>query len=184
MGDEIETMRTQLARGPAVFRAMVAGLPAEWLEVPEAPGAWSAREVVCHVADLELDGWIPRARTIVERGGTVALPSIDRERFRTRYAGVPVEDVLEDFERLRGENLRELDGPELRGALDRTGRHEVLGEVRVSQLLSTWVVHDLTHQAQIARALAAGWREAVGPWRRFLSVLGAREEATSPVRAR
>lgn len=180
MENDIESMRMQLARGPAVFRAMVAGLPAERLDAPEGPGAWSAREVVCHVADLERDGWIPRARTILERGTTVPLPAIERERFRTRYAGVPLETVLDEFERLRRANLHELDGPELRGALDRTGRHEVLGEVRLSQLLSTWVVHDLTHQAQIARALASSWREAVGPWSRFLSVLREREEVVSP----
>lgn len=41
----------------------------------------------------------------------------------------------------------------------------------LSHLLSTWVVHDHTHLAQISRALAAQYREAVGPWTRSLSIL-------------
>jgi hypothetical protein len=36
-------------------------------------------------------------------------------------------------------------------------------------------VHDLTHLAQIARVLAKRYRDAVGPWRAYLGVLGDRE---------
>lgn len=50
------------------------------------------------------------------------------------------------------------------------GRHPALGEVR-PQLLSTWVVHDLTHLSQIDRTLASQYRDEVGPWQAFLSVL-------------
>lgn len=41
----------------------------------------------------------------------------------------------------------------------------------VGQLLATWVVHDLTHVAQIVRVLARRYTEAVGPWSKYLSVL-------------
>jgi hypothetical protein len=56
-------------------------------------------------------------------------------------------------------------------ALATAGRHEQLGAVRLSHLLSTWVVHDLTHLAQIERALAAQVRDEVGPWVELLSIL-------------
>jgi hypothetical protein len=39
-------------------------------------------------------------------------------------------------------------------------------------------VHDLTHVAQIARVLAKRYRDAVGPWREYLGVLGDREPGT------
>jgi hypothetical protein len=47
-----------------------------------------------------------------------------------------------------------------------------LGVVTLSQLLSTWVVHDLGHIGQVARVMAKQYGEAVGPWRAYLSILG------------
>ena len=41
----------------------------------------------------------------------------------------------------------------------------------MSQLLSTWVVHDLDHLAQVSRVLAKAYTDAVGPWRVYLKVL-------------
>ena len=34
----------------------------------------------------------------------------------------------------------------------------------MAELLSTWVVHDLSHLSQITRALCFRYKEAVGPW--------------------
>jgi hypothetical protein len=55
--------------------------------------------------------------------------------------------------------------------LERHGRHPVLGAVTLGQLLATWAAHDLTHLHQIARVMAHQYREAVGPWSKFLGVL-------------
>ena len=41
----------------------------------------------------------------------------------------------------------------------------------LEQLLATWVTHDLTHLAQIARVMAKRHRETVGPWRAYLPLL-------------
>jgi hypothetical protein len=58
--------------------------------------------------------------------------------------------------------VRELNlTPEL---LRRRGVHPSLGPVTMTELLSTWTVHDLAHTAQIARAMACRYRDAVGPW--------------------
>jgi hypothetical protein len=51
------------------------------------------------------------------------------------------------------------------------GRHPELGIVTVEELLATWVVHDLDHIGQIARTIAKQYREAVGPWQAYLSIL-------------
>ena len=58
--------------------------------------------------------------------------------------------------------------PEL---LNKEGRHPDLGPVTLGQLLSTWVVHDLDHLAQVSRVLAKAYGDAVGPWRAYLKVL-------------
>ena len=57
------------------------------------------------------------------------------------------------------------------GNLHKTGIHPHLGEVTLQQLLATWTVHDMTHIAQIVRAIAKQYKEAVGPWIVNLKVL-------------
>jgi hypothetical protein len=51
------------------------------------------------------------------------------------------------------------------------GRHPELGQVTLSQLLASWVVHDLGHIAQISRVMAKQYTAAVGPWKAYLPVL-------------
>jgi hypothetical protein len=164
--------RPLLARTPAVLRALLEDLPDVWLDAPEDPGAWSPRDVAAHLADLESDGWLPRVRAILDHGSGRPMPCVERERFRARYAGAPLKVILADFDTFRRTNLEALD--ELRlddDALDATGLHESFDEVHLSNLLATWVVHDLTHLSQISRTLAAQYREEVGPWVEFLSIL-------------
>lgn len=167
-----------LARTPSILRPTLLGLPDPWLHASEGPDTWSPFEIACHMADLERDAWLPRARWILEHGAARPLPDVDRERFRTRYADASVESVLDDFAEARSRNLEELEDMELDATvLATTGHHPALGEVRLAQLLSTWVVHDLTHLSQIDRTLASHYRDEVGPWQAFLSVLRRPENA-------
>jgi hypothetical protein len=46
-----------------------------------------------------------------------------------------------------------------------------LGVVTMRNLIATWTVHDLGHIAQIARVMAGRYKEAVGPWRQYLSIV-------------
>ena len=80
--------------------------------------------------------------------------------------------LLDEFARLRSENLSELRALNLQPEdLERRGRHPALGVVTLSQLLATWAAHDLTHLHQIARIMAHQYREAVGPWTQYLGVM-------------
>ncbi|WP_394603582.1 hypothetical protein [Fictibacillus sp. UD] len=54
---------------------------------------------------------------------------------------------------------------------EKTGLHPEFGSVTLKQLLSTWVVHDLTHLNQITRVLAKRYQDDVGPWKAYLSIL-------------
>jgi hypothetical protein len=180
MNYDVESAVALLVRTPAALRALLQELPPQWLDAAEGPGAWSVRDVACHLADLESDAWLPRARFILEHGCASPLPAIERERFRDRYADAPLDIVLDDFAQLRTDNLSALRSIPLDDTTLRlTGHHGTLGAVTLEQLLSTWAVHDLTHLAQIARALAAQYRDAVGPWAAFLSVLAPRAAAAS-----
>src|SRR6266853_1800496 len=83
-----------------------------------------------------------------------------------------LEQLLDDFARLRRENLAALQALNLRHEdMSRRGRHPALGVVTLSQLLATWAVHDLTHVHQLSRVMAYQYREAVGPWSVYLGVL-------------
>lgn len=175
MSEDSESVAFLLARTPAVLEALLRGLPSSWLNTPEEPGAWSPRDVVCHLADLERDAWLPRIRAIVDRGSGAVLPAIDRERFRTTYADISLEAVLGELRTARAANLDALDALKLdEAALGAVGRHPDLGEVRLSHLLCAWVVHDLTHLNQVSRGLASQYRTEVGPWRTYLSILQSR----------
>ena len=81
-------------------------------------------------------------------------------------------ELLDDFAQVRTQNLEALRAFNLTPTdLERHGHHPAFGEVTLSQLLATWAAHDLNHLHQIARIMAVQYREAVGPWTRFLGVM-------------
>ncbi|MGE5176113.1 MAG: DinB family protein [Hyphomicrobiales bacterium] len=164
-----------LERTPAVLRALLEGLPEEWIRATAGPGTWSAYDVVGHLIHGERTDWIPRARWILENGESMPFPPFDREAMFTASAGKTLEELLERFEELRAENVAALRalhlGPE---ELARAGTHPELGRVTLGQLLATWVVHDLGHLRQIAETMARAQGDAIGPWRAYFSMF--REE--------
>ena len=83
-----------------------------------------------------------------------------------------LDELLETFETLRRDNLVELRSWRLGPSeLSRTGRHPELGVVTLEALPATWTVHDLSHLAQISRAMAHQYRDHVGAWREYLPIL-------------
>ena len=80
--------------------------------------------------------------------------------------------MLDLFTARRTQSLHELDEMNLTPALlERRGKHPELGIVTLKQLLATWVVHDLGHVRQVVRVMAKQYRDAVGPWKAYLSIL-------------
>jgi len=51
--------------------------------------------------------------------------------------------------------------------------HPALGEVTLSELLASWVVHDLNHLDQIVKTIAKQYTSAIGPWRELLPIVDA-----------
>jgi hypothetical protein len=81
-------------------------------------------------------------------------------------------ELLDRFASLRGSNLAFVTDLRLTPEkLALPGTHPELGAVTLGQLLSTWAVHDLGHVTQISRVLAKQYRDEVGPWRAYLSIL-------------
>jgi DinB family protein len=162
-----------LERTPGVLRALLAGLPDVWTRQNEGPETWSPREVVGHLIEGERTDWIPRARIVLVQGPSTAFVPFDRTAHqRSMSARAPLEELIETFTRLRTDNLATLREWRLTPAqLQLTGIHPEFGLVTLKQHLSTWVAHDLGHILQITRTMARQYRDAVGPWRAYLSAL-------------
>lgn len=162
-----------LERTPAVLRALLAGLPDVWTRQNEGPETWSPREVVGHLIEGERSDWIPRARIVLAQGPSTAFVPFDRTAHqRSMNAQTSLEELIETFTHLRTDNLVTLRGWCLTSAqLELTGIHPEFGSVTLKQHLATWVAHDLGHLLQITRTMARQYRDAVGPWRAYLSAL-------------
>ena len=161
-----------LERTPASMRAMLAGLGTEWTTATEGPETWSPYDIVGHLVHGERTDWIPRARIVLEQGTNRRFTPFDRFAQFRESQGRSLAELLDEFARLRAENLVTLEGWRLtEEQLTLEAEHPELGVVSMRQLLATWVAHDLGHIAQTARVMAKQYREAVGPWRAYLPVL-------------
>jgi len=161
-----------LTRTPAALDALLRDLPETWTLRNEGENTWSVFDVVGHLIHGERTDWMPRARMVLEFGETRTFVPFDRWGHVEESRGKSLGQLLDEFARLRSENLAELRTCNLRQEdLERHGRHPALGVVSLSQLLATWAAHDLTHLHQVSRVMAYQYREAVGPWRKYLGVL-------------
>ena len=161
-----------LSRTPATLSALLRGLPDKWVRCNEGTNTWSAFDIMGHLIFGERTDWMPRVRILLESGEARPFDPFDRFAQSKENQDKSMEQLLDEFLRLRTENLAELRKLNLQQAdLTRRGRHPNLGVVTLSELLATWVVHDLTHLHQLSRVMAHQYRDAVGPWRAYLGVL-------------
>jgi len=166
-----------LARTPATLDALLRGLPDIWVRnnegrTQEGSHTWSPFDVVGHLIVGERTDWMPRARIILQYGEARPFDPFDRLAQVKESQGKSPDQLLDEFARLRRDNLAALHALDLHPEdLARRGTHPELGAVTLSQLLATWAVHDLTHLHQVSRVMAHQYRDAVGPWSAYLGVL-------------
>ena len=161
-----------LTRTPATLDALLRGMPDIWARRNEGNDTWSAFDIVGHLIFGERTDWIPRARIILERGEARAFDPFDRFAQFRESQGKSLEQLLDEFARLRKENLAALRTLNLQPEdLKRRGKHPELGVVTLAELLATWAMHDLTHLHQLSRVMAYQYRQTVGPWSAYLGVL-------------
>lgn len=161
-----------LERTPATFRALLSGLPEAWTTPNEGPETFSAFDNLGHLIHGERSDWMTRAKIILEQGENRRFEPYDRFAQKRESVGKTIAQLLDEFTKLRTENLMTLRGWNIsERELRLDGEHPALGRVTLDQLLSAWVVHDLGHIAQTARVMSKQYREAVGPWRQYLPVL-------------
>ena len=161
-----------LEKTPATFRALLAGLPESWITCNEGPETFSAFDNLGHVIHGERADWMPRARIILAQAEARTFAPYDRFAQVRESAGKTLAQLLDEFAKLRAENLVTLRSWNLTDReLALEAQHPALGTVTLRQLLSTWVVHDLGHLAQTSRVMAKRYREEIGPWREYLPIV-------------
>lgn len=161
-----------LERTPAVLKTLLSGLDDDWVMNNEGPETFSPYDVTGHLTNGEKTDWAVRAKIILEFGLTKPFDSYDRFAQYEESKGKTLAQLLDEFEKQRTENISWLKSLNLSEAdLDKKGMHPVLGEVTLRNLLSTWVVHDLAHIAQITRVMAKQYKEDIGPWNEFFRIL-------------
>jgi hypothetical protein len=165
----VEQSLAVLTRTPAALDAMLRGLPEVWVTATEGPGTWSPYVVLGHLIHAERVDWMPRLAIILEHGTRRTFDAFVREPEGEEES---LSAMLDEFTALRRANLARLEALALRPEqLELLGMHPELGPVSVRQLLATWTAHDLGHILQVSRVMAKRYKQEVGPWAQYLSVM-------------
>lgn len=169
---EIDQAVEILENTPLVLKSLLGNLSEDWTKSENNKDDWSAFDIVGHYIHAEETDWIPRAEIILAQGENRTFEPFDRYAQFELSKAKTLDELLEVFAEKRKESLEILKSWNLtEEQLNLKGNHPELGEVTLENLLSTWLVHDLTHIRQIATNLAKKYTENVGVWKEYLSIL-------------
>ena len=161
-----------LERTPGVIEVLLKGLSPEWVMNNEGDDTWSPYDIVGHLIHGEKTDWIVRMEIIIADNENKSFQPFDRFAQFEQSKGKTLQQLIDEFKALRKQNMAILISKNFsETTLNKTGIHPAFGIVTLRQLLSTWVVHDLSHIAQIARVMAKQYKTESGPWQAYLPIL-------------
>ncbi|MDQ6892841.1 MAG: DinB family protein [Acidobacteriota bacterium] len=117
------------------------------------PGKWTAREVFCHLADVEV-GTGFRIRQIATSTGQHIIQPFDQDLWAKPYARLPARAAVTAFSALRPYNLawyRTLPAEDL----SRVAFHPERGDESIETIIRMQAGHDRNHLAQLESIAAA-----------------------------
>jgi hypothetical protein len=169
---DLENSLALLSRTPAALDSLLGGLPEAWTSATEGENTWSPIDIVAHLLYTEHVNWMPRVKHILAFGENQPFPPFKRFGHFDQQEEKSIAQLLHGFAETRAQSLSDLRGMNL-GPSDfgRRGQHPAFASVTLAQLLAAWTTHDLTHLHQLTRVLAHQFRDAVGPFQKFLGVL-------------
>ncbi len=161
-----------LQRTPVAIETLLGGLNEQWTHSNEGENTWSPFDIVGHLIHGEKTDWIPRMQLILSDQPDKTFTPFDRFAQLEASKGKTITQLLSEFKTLRHNNIALLKAKNLSQAdLNKKGIHPALGEVTLAQLLATWTAHDLGHIAQMCRVMARQYKQEVGPWKEYLSIV-------------
>ncbi len=151
---EIDSLIVRFAAAPGNLQATVAGIPEEALDRSLGAGEWTARQIVCHLADAELLGAVRLRMVLGQHEPT--LPLYDQVGWAEHlHYAVPdraaLAHALQEFWTLREGSTRLLRqaAPERWEAV---GNHPLRGRMTLKDVVLLYVEHAEDHIEQIQRA--------------------------------
>lgn len=176
MNFSLEKSLEILERTPTAYKELLYGVSDEWSMQNEGQKGdektWSPYDILGHLIHGETTDWIERIEIILSDKPEKNFRLFDRFAQFEESKEKSLKDLLGEFMMLRIMNLEKLKAKNITEAdLDKKGIHPSFGEITLRQLLSTWVVHDLNHLAQVTRVMAYQYKDNVGPWKEYLRIL-------------
>ena len=147
-----------VAATPLRLEHLLGRMGTERVRQPRAPGKWSAREILCHLADCEIVFAFRLRQTIAEEHHMIQ--PFDQERWAKNYSAYSAAEALATFSAVRQWNLlflRSLPAT----VYSKTVSHPERGQGTFQILLETMAGHDLNHIGQMEE-IAAGSSTAAG----------------------
>ena len=161
-----------LNQTPDTLINLLNNLSNEWIFKNEGNDTWSPFDIVGHFIHGEETDWITRTKIILSNDKNKNFQPFDRFAQNELFKEKPLQELLTLFKNLRIKNIQYIRQLELENLMfEKTGIHPEFGEVKLSELLAAWVVHDLNHIGQIARVMAKQYSDEVGPFKKYLSIL-------------
>ncbi len=139
-----------LTATPGRLDALACGMTREQLDASPAPGKWSPREILAHLADCEVVFCFRLRQTLaapVDLPHPVIQP-FDQERWAQRYAAYDVPSALALFRAAREWNLRLLGGVSA-SEMERVTTHPERGTMTFRTIVETMAGHDINHLQQL-----------------------------------
>ena len=156
-GDPLELLMTQFQDTGAYLAALGDDVASR----PYAPGKWSVKDVILHVADTER---VMAYRAMcIARGESAKLPGFDQDGYVAagRAGDRPLERLLGELAAVRMGTVALFQGlPD--GATERRGSGNGVS-VTVRALLYIVLGHELHHRSSLQRALGAAGKSAPTP---------------------
>ncbi len=94
-----------LARTPTVLNALLRDLPEAWTAANEGANTWSSFQIVGHLLHCERVDFMERVRIVLHSGESRTFDPLDRWGFVREVEGRSLGELLDEFARLRAENL-------------------------------------------------------------------------------
>jgi hypothetical protein len=155
---DLTALVERFRRGPELLAVVLTGVFGEEEDFSPAPGKWSIRHVVAHLADTELVFAHRFRQVIAEENPTLMAFDQNAWAKNLEYVRRKPKASLETFRRLRGENHELLkDLPD--SAFERTGNHTERGPLTLRRMIETAADHVESHARQ-AQAIREAYKEA------------------------
>ena len=153
MIDDIMELQSNLARTPGELASLLEALPSANVTIKLAPDEFSVLENICHLRDIEIEGYTVRIQRILNEDRPF-LPDLDGTRLAIErdYNRQSVSEALSLFSQARRHNLTVLSEVS-ESEFGREGELEGLGQITLHKLLEMMWEHDGGHLDELRRSV-------------------------------